>query len=211
MDWLIGQIASLAYAGIAAVVGGIRAALAALWSLLTRFFGSAAEVFRWARTVMANWQEMVRRFLVASGNYARWLLFTRIPQVVTNLEHRLVTFVGQWFQAAVNEARTLFSTLQRWAVAAVNDLWHWITDFYHWTLDHIAAIIRDVQWLLDKVTQFLVHPSILAEWLAGAMWTALFNYAVSKQDAIGLWIRRKAVAATLWSASLLEHVISRVL
>lgn len=211
MDWLIGQIASLAYAGISAAIGAVRAAMAALWSLLTRFFGNAADVFRFARTVAANWQEMVRRFLVVSGNYARWLLFTRIPQVVTALENRMVTLIGRLVQGAINEARTLYGQLVQWATHAVGDIWTWLTGFYHWVIDHIADIIRDVEWLLDKVSRFLTHPSILADWLAEAMWMALFSYAVSRSDAIGLWIRRRAVSATLWSASLLESVIARIL
>lgn len=211
MDWLIGQIGALLTAGLTAAVRAAQTALSSFWGLITRFFGAVADVFRWAQTVLGNWQEMVRRFLVASGNYARWLLFTRIPQVVDGLWNRTFNFVHDLVQRAINEARSLFNTVVDWATRELHSLLSALNDFKTWVFNKVADFVRTINWLLGKVQQFLTEPSILATWLAQAMWHALFSYAVSKSVAIGDWVRRNAVGATLWSASLLEAIIARVL
>lgn len=211
MDWLIGQIGALLTAGLVAAVRAAQTALSSFWNLITRFFGAVADIYRWAQTVLANWQEMVRRFLVASGNYARWLLFTRIPQVMDGLWNRTFNFVNNLIQRTINEARSLFNSVVDWATRELHSLLSLLNDFKQWVFDRVAEFVRTINWLLDKVRQFLTEPSILATWLAQAMWHALFSYAVSKSTAIGAWVRQNAVGATLWTASLLETIIARVL
>lgn len=211
MDWLIHHI-------VDPLVNDIRGAILklvgwanSLWGVLVGFFSHIGGIFQWWHRTLVGWVQTARRYLIALGQFLSWLLYIQIPRVAENVFNRAYVMAHQLFDFVRNEARILIDNVVNFVRSEIGKLFNALTDLRNWIFDRVHEIVNTLNWLLGKVRQFLTEPSILADWLAGAMWNALFNYAVAHAPAIGAWARRRAITATYWSASLLESIIEKVL
>lgn len=192
---------------VALVVGGILRVFQWSNSLLKRVrtqWNPIADAQRWAN-------DRLRYLRDELYNTLKWVIITRIPQWANNALNYAVRWASDRLSALGAWARSALADLTRWATARINDLRAFATAVRDWAAGILAGILADLRSVKDRLFGVFGTPVRLAEWLAAAMWSALWRYAWSQADrlASALWAARRTVF--LRSLAEVEKLLGRVI
>lgn len=183
------------------------------------------SVFNWANAAL----NAVNKGLANLSNYASKVarsLSGFAGEVWDTVNYIYNTFVPEWSRWALNTARAFASTgianarqLLDFAIRTARDGLKRLIDnlsaFVNDIVDWAVARFRDATNLLNSLKGALAHvlggAGVLAEWLIGALVSALWRYVQRNELHIGRWFRDRSLAFTLWSANRLESIIARLL
>lgn len=141
----------------------------------------------------------------------RWYIQIRVPQLFVNA----ISTVKQWATAAItlaiNGAKALISTLDKWAKNAVASVTNALNSLRNWITAQINTVIDKIRKTIDVWYPRLTDPVKMAEWLVGALIGPFWRYAYNNRDKIARWFLNKSPAFTEWLARELEAILRRIL
>lgn len=201
-EWMTGPIRALA--------DWVRSRLRAIWDRLMRVFrlvrtawGVLGWAILWFLRNLDDWAvEVFRGFLrvikVWFPRWRRWIL------------ERAARLISVAIRTVRDFLRGLISDLSRWARRAIDWLRDRIASVFRWASQRIGELLSWVRRIGNRVADLVLHPGKLAAWLLPALWSPLWRFIAAKAEPIGRWIMRRAVAATLGAAALIETVLVKL-
>lgn len=203
---------------IAAIPQPFRAAAALVINAIIRLFQWTDGLARRVRggwnpiTAAAQW---LSQGLLSLGNdmwtTLRWIILIKIPMWANHA----MTVAINWASARINElhnwAQSIVDNVFRWTVTQIQGVLSTLDGLRKWASGLLAEARAAINRLLSRVFDTWATPARLAEWIVGAMWTALWRYAWSQADRIAaaLWAARRTLA--LRTVSEIERIIGRLL
>lgn len=192
---------------VALVVGGILRVFQWTDSLLKRVhyqWNPIADAQRWAN-------DRLRFLRDELYNTLKHTILIRIPQWANNALNYAVRWASDRLTALGSWARGALADLTRWATARLGELRSFATAVRDWAAGLLSGLLADARALKDRVFGLLGTPARMAEWLAAAMWSALWRYGYSQADRIGraLWSARRTIALRVVVE--VERLIGRII
>lgn len=152
-----------------------------------------------------------RTWIAEAHSTIKWLVITRIPKIAADTLNNAIKWATSRVNWALNIARGLVSTLERWTRATINTLRSWAESSVKWLTGQVNSLLANVKKVLDRVFGLWSTPLRLAEWLIGALWTVALRYLYSQRERIAAWFINSSGAFTVWLARTLENILVRML
>lgn len=189
--------------------------------LADRIFGVFNDGVAFARWVKDGFFTLARdgkAFLNSAHSWfaemyvtVRHIVTVRIPRMANDAVQRATKWAADRVTWALNQAKALISTLDRWAKTAISMLRSWAEGAVRWLTGQVNSLIANARKLLDRVFGLWATPLRLAEWLIGALWSVALRYLYQQRDRIATWLFRESGAFTVWLARQLESILLRLL
>lgn len=147
-------------------------------------------------------------------------------EVYKTFNHITLHVIPNWI---LDQARKI----EHWASGLIDDVWSFAKWAYNKAIDYASRAInsvssaldkafnwakRQIYWLLDKalnvfngVADLVLHPDKLVRWILPYLWSPLWRFVEGKAPAIGSWILRRSLSATISGAHLLESIIAKLM
>jgi len=206
INWLLRYVPQPVQGWILALARAIQAIINLI---LGAMFG-AANAFMHQLQFVKGFLYWLGRHAEAVLNWARWLVLVKIPSIVDSLVSAMWTLSQQFLDHAVAFTRDLFNQVTRWAQSLFDWIWGQVQAFAAWVHDTVNQIIAVLSWVRDKVYELLTDPAKLAEWLAGAMLTALGRYVVANAGRLARWAWPRLLPAVVQSARTAESILTQI-
>lgn len=215
---MTGWISALILSTIARVIRPIRLALRRInraintvWSWINRALSNARLALSRVATAAAQLWRGIARLGQQVWSRFTWLIWTYIPRRLSNLAGNLRRWALDRVRDARNLARGLVDALRRWAEAAINGARWLLTQLTNWARLAVNQLRARLGGLLRALGHVLGGPARLANWLIGAMVSALWRYVLRNDVRIFRWVRDRSLGFTLWAAGRIESLIARLL
>jgi hypothetical protein len=173
-----------------------------------RWIGKGAAILA---TQGAAFLGMVTGFAVEVGLTLQWLYLVEIPRRVLSVTQAiqrwvtpLINTMRDALQSAINDLRGWVTRRLNELIAAANSLKNWALGEINWVRDYLRNTV-------GKWYERLTDPVKFAEWIIGAIISALLRYMFSNRDKIARWFLDTSPAFTLWLTKQLEALIGRML
>lgn len=211
METLIRNLIEFAIGPVRNFVNAFRNSVLRLWHILVDFFGGSRVAWVWLRQWYNNWTIAHWFGLLSVYDWARNLMFVRIPRLLDILTRDLTGWASRLINDVGNLARGLFRQAIDWATRAANFVHGLLDDFSRWAVGWISRLVGDVGRLLRRIFDDWATPERLAAWIVGAMFRALWGFFLSNVErvSVSLWpLRARIIMSTL---GLVERILARVL
>lgn len=183
------------------------------------------QVFRWvdglARRVRVAWNrfttaaQTLRGGIIYMGTELyttlRWLVTVRIPRAITDATNRIHSALAALIARVQAEVAAALDAAMRWLRGILASLWAAVRDLRAWVANLVSPWVNRVRDLVARVFDTWATPARLAQWLVGAMWSALWGYVDRNLDRLVMaaWSRRRGLEG--WALARLVELIGRIL
>lgn len=205
--WFLDHIPAPLRNGARVIVDLVRGAVAYIVNPLRAVRSLWGKIFTLGQKLITG----LDHYIFQTYNTLLWIVTQKIPQFVAVKAQELRNWAVGVVNVVENRVRAVISTVEGWARQAVGLVNTALNALRTWALAQVASILGFLQWLRTEVLPRLMSPTVLADWLIGALVSAFWRYAHSRADRIGTWLLRSSPTFTRWLAREIERVIVRLL
>lgn len=185
--------------------------LSALWSSVTNFFTRVRNSFTGWIGSASSWVSMQIYHAAATLTTLRWLIFTYVPRRLGDLAASIVAWTMARISDAIDYAIGQLNAFRDWIIDRVNEVIGLLVEFRNWTFARIAEARANIKTLFDHVFGVLGSPQRLANWIVGAMATALLGYILDNAVPWGRALVGARVQVALDATQRAEDIVSRII
>lgn len=189
------------------VLNGLRGVWSTVVNIMTLLKRGWIRVVEWVN----NWTIAAYYHGLAVYNALRNLIFVRIPRLLSILRTDLTNFFNQALNAAKLLLTGLINEAKRLLTLAINALRDFVNRILDWATRQINSLFDWVARLGRLVFSLLDDPRHLAEWVVGALWSALWRYLLKSSVPWGRILWRKLPNMTLTTTQFIEDLIVRII
>lgn len=211
MNQILDAILNAIGGGIGSVVRVIQRAISLFWGVFVALGQLALNAQNYVYTQWLSFWGELRSFGNNIYTVLRWIRDVWIPRIAARVRDEAIGWATQLARDARNFVFSIVSTLERWARQALTSLENWARAAVRWLTDRVGELRHNLAVVARRVAALLSDPTVLATWLIDALWRVAVVHIEQRAVTIGRWILAKAVSAALFSASLVESVIVRIL
>lgn len=170
-----------------------------------------------------------------------WTYIIAIASEVTNLWNQFISYVVNIAVTVASAISSAINSVIRWINGVIAQVWSFIQGVYTWTIGEIHRLeqaiyngIQDViRWIVQNVVQpvvaaftvfeqfatrwlnlfiqYVQHPELLAELLAGALLRLWIQYVRRFGSVIARWLLHQMMSTAGTVFDLLEHILVSIL
>lgn len=140
-----------------------------------------------------------------------WLIWIRLPQVVTSAEARIFEWSSDLISTSINGVVALINAVVNWARNEILDVIKTAREFRDWITGIASDLWLQLAEVRATVFDLLTSPERLAKWAIGAILRELLTFIDEHADQIGEIIRRRSLYYAGRVAVRIEDVISRLI
>jgi hypothetical protein len=141
----------------------------------------------------------------------RNLIFVRIPRLLSILESRVVNYAIRIVEEAKRLLTAFIGAVRDFVVGLINAVRNLLNDTIQWARRTFNDIVDKLVRTMRLVFSLLDDPRHLAQWVVGALWSALWHYLRDQSVPWGrlLWrgIPKMSLSAEQWLASVIERIL----
>lgn len=150
-------------------------------------------------------------------------VINRIVVDVWNGIYNLSTSIGRWVLGLVNDLWKYANWLFSWTLQQLDLLtklaWEWVSDVYTWVRneiwDPLVRLYNDVKaWavqMFNQVWQYIEHPELLVNLIGAFLLKVWLEYAAKYGVMLARWLVKNMMGAAGEVFDLLETVISSII
>lgn len=192
-------------------VAALWDAMRRLWSILATLFRRVARITGRTGAAAAALARAIRHVIPHVVTVLWWLATVYIPALTRTAYTSAITWTRRELTTLLARVGAQLMALRTLISAARAALSVALDKVRRWALTEIATVWRTVLAVRDIVYALLRDPRRLVTWILPVLWGPLWRYIESRSVSIGRWVLRRAVAAALGMAHLVEEVIARVI
>lgn len=188
----------------------VRDMVATLWSALVSFF---TEQMNAAGYVTREGTNVFLQSVALGGALYRlgfFILVVSFPRWLQTAFNQAAQWAGQLVAEARRDLGALVADVRQFAVTEIDKLRAFVHTEITDARNTIASILTALNWVRDRVAQYLTDPTILAQWILVPLWHVAKQWVESNAEALGRWALGIAVRATLGAAAFLEDIIVKI-
>lgn len=170
-----------------------------------------------------------------------WATLSMVFAEISNLWNQLVNFAVSIAVTVANAVTTAFSRITSWVSSIIANVWNFALSAYNWTIQQVHRLeqliyssVRDaLNWIVQNVVQpviatfevfktfvlvwinrliqYLQHPELLAELIAGALLKLWMQYVARFGTVIARWLLRQMMSTAGEVFDLLERILASIL
>jgi predicted PurR-regulated permease PerM len=141
----------------------------------------------------------------------RWLVVTRIPQVVGNAVNAATNYLVGQLNNLGSFLRGLIDGLSAWIQQQVKRIDTFVDNVIRWVTKQFNEIIATLTWVYRTVVALLTDPRRLAVWAIDAIIGEAVRWADRNADRLFILVRQRSIHYTLQFADRIESMLSRLL
>jgi len=186
--------------------------------------GGIIRLFQWTNSLLgrvrSNWNPLsaaarwlsqgIDKLAIEAYLTFKHLILDRLPAWAQHAINTALRWAADRINAARALAQALFDSAITWARDRINDVRKFAQDALRWTTEWIAWLRDATVRLIRRVFEDWASPFRLAEWLVGAMWSALWRYAWGQRDRLVDAVKPIIVGLLLRAAHEIERQIARM-
>lgn len=211
MDRWIRDLINAAISGLTGLINGVVDRLAWVYNVIITFFIKVRTGFDGALNGLRS--KLVALHGLAGEIYTtlRWIVITRIPQIVGNAVTNAVNYVIAQINNVGQFLRGLIDGLSDWAWRQIQRIDAFVDQVIRWVTGKLNAITDTLDRVVDIVMNLLTDPKRLAAWVIDAVTDEFLRWLNRNADRIFLVVRQRSVHYTMMFADRIEDMIARLL
>lgn len=204
---LINQVSS----GLSKLIDAVAQRISWVYTVFITFFIKVRTAYDRFVSGLQHGLNSLIRLGTETLNTLRWVVFTRIPQVVNSAVSGAINYLLQQIANVHAFLQGVINGLSSWIGEQINRIDAWLNSVINWASQWINSIWDTLTRIRDIVLSLLTDPARLATWLVEAILMEALRWVDRNADKLFSIFRQRAIAYTLRFADRIEDMLARLL